>query len=154
TRLTATRAAESEPQWSPDGRFLAFARDNSVWALEVERGRELQLTVAGGDSLQPASIEWAPDSRHVAVVTRDQRGQRDLVVPNYLGERVATGSVKEGYSDNGVRVVATTWLYDDKMRIETRDPFPVKAVRLGAGKHPQLTGVAWSPDASRLAITD
>ncbi len=154
TRLTATKAGESELSWSPDGRFLAFVRDNSVWALEVDRGRELQLTVAGGDSLQPSSLQWASDGRWLAFLARDEHGQKDLLIPSYLGERVTTGNVKQGFPEIGVRVVGTSWLTHDKGRMDARDPFVSKAVRLGPGNHPQVSAIAWSPDGHRLAISD
>ena len=153
-RLTVTRAAESDAAWSPDGHFLAFTRDNAVWALEVDRGRELQLTPAGGDSLHPSALQWSPDGNRLALLGRDERGLPDLLVPNFLGERVGTGHVKEGYPDNGVRVVDVRWLRDPRRKLEAGEPFPVTALRLGAGKHPSITALAWSPDSRHLAITE
>jgi len=153
TRLTATRSFEGELAWSPNGRYLAFTRDNAVWALEVDRGRELQLSSAGGDSIQPSSLQWSPDSRFLAFMGRDDRGLRDLAIPYYLGERVSTGSAKEGYPDNTVRIVDARWL-EGKTRLESRDPFPVHALRLGAGKHAALGAMAWSPNGRWLALTD
>jgi len=153
-RLTATRAGEGELAWSPDSRFLAFTRDAAVWALEVERGRELQLTPAGGDSLDPSTLQWSPDGNRLAFLGRDVRGQRELLVPNFLGERVSTGRAKEGYPDNGVRVVNARWLRDPRRKIEATDPFPVTALRLGAGKHPSITALAWSPDSKHLAFSE
>jgi dipeptidyl aminopeptidase/acylaminoacyl peptidase len=153
-RLTATRSAESDVVWSPDGRHVAFVRDVAAWALEVGRGRELQLTAAGGDSLIPTSLQWSPDGRRIAIVTRDERPQRSLLVPNYLGERVTTGEVKEGYPDQGVRIVDVRWLNDDGGRRDAANPFPVVPVRLGAGRHPLVSAVAWSPDGRRIVFTD
>lgn len=153
-RLTATRAAENELAWSPDGHFLAFTRESSVWALEVDRGRELQLTPAGGDSLDPSALQWSPDGNRLAFLGRDVRGQRELLVPNFLGERVSTGKAREGYPDNGVRVVNVRWLQDPRRKIEASDPFPVTALRLGAGKHPSITALAWSPDGKHLAVSE
>ncbi|MGH7699652.1 MAG: prolyl oligopeptidase family serine peptidase [Gemmatimonadales bacterium] len=43
-RLTETRAAESRPAWSADGRTVYFTRDDNGWALDLAGGRVRQLT--------------------------------------------------------------------------------------------------------------
>jgi len=163
-RVTYTRAGEGEPVWSPEGRRLAFLRGGAVWMLELERGLEVQLTEAGGDSLVPSSLAWAPDGRRLAFITRDDRGRRDLVIPNYLEERVATRSVKEGLPNMGVRFVELGELMPAAS--PARKPASVRApasadeafrtvsVRLGEGKHCNVSAIAWAPDGTRLAITE
>jgi dipeptidyl aminopeptidase/acylaminoacyl peptidase len=155
-RLTRTPDAESEPCWSPDGRFLAFVRGGALWALQVDRTRLVQLTAAGGDSAAASAPQWSPDGRRIAYTTRDDRGLADLLVPNYLGDRVTTDSVKEGFPDQAVRVVETAALWDDDdSRAGLSDePLRVVRMRLGPGKHPAVGAVAWSPDSRRLAILE
>ncbi|MGH7644991.1 MAG: prolyl oligopeptidase family serine peptidase, partial [Gemmatimonadales bacterium] len=43
-RLTDTRAAESAPSWSADGRTVLFTRDDNAWALDLGGGRLAQLS--------------------------------------------------------------------------------------------------------------
>jgi dipeptidyl aminopeptidase/acylaminoacyl peptidase len=155
-RLTYTRASESEIAWSPDGERIAFVRDRTLWLLEVARGLEVQLTEAAGDSLVPSSVVWSPDGRRIAFITRDDRGRRDLVIPHYLDERVVHKSVKEGFPDMGARIVEVGDLEGEgapSLR-KADELFRNVRVRLGDGKHPYITAIAWAPDGARLAITE
>ena len=36
TQITASEKAIGEPQWSPDGRRLAFVRDEEIWIVEAD----------------------------------------------------------------------------------------------------------------------
>src|SRR2546422_946392 len=40
TQLTASEKAVTDPQWSPDGRRLAFVRDGSIWTIELDGSRQ------------------------------------------------------------------------------------------------------------------
>jgi len=140
---------------------LAFLRGVAVWMLEVDRGLEVQLTEAGGDSLVPSSLTWAPDGSRLAFITRDDRGRRDLVVPNYLDERVVAKTVKEGLPNMGVRCIELGELVSrPRQPVSARAPasaeeaFRTVRMRLGEGKHPNISAIAWSPDGTRLAITE
>jgi dipeptidyl aminopeptidase/acylaminoacyl peptidase len=73
-----------KPQWSPDGRTLAFYRSDGttgalqLWTYELAHGRALQLThFAGGIDPDPKSGEagaarfsWSPDGRKIAFASR------------------------------------------------------------------------------------
>ena len=39
TQLTASEKPVSDPQWSPDGRRLAFVRDDEIWVIEADGSR-------------------------------------------------------------------------------------------------------------------
>lgn len=155
-RLTYTRGGESDPVWSPDGRSIAFLRDGALWLLQPEVALEVQLTEAGGDSAAPSNLRWSPDSRRIAYTVRDDRGLADLVVPDYLGERVKNATVKEGFPEMGVRIVELGALAarPDPAKILRDEKFRRVAVRLPGKKHPLVSAVAWSPDATRLAVSE
>jgi len=40
TQVTASEKAVSDPQWSPDGRRLAFVRDDEIWVVEADGSRQ------------------------------------------------------------------------------------------------------------------
>src|SRR4029077_10647319 len=73
-QITSSTDSESSPRFSPDGRHLAFtserpgkAKGEQVWLLDRMGGEAVQLTEMKG-RLQ--AYEWAPDSKHLALVVR------------------------------------------------------------------------------------
>ena len=44
TQLTASEKPISDPQWSPDGRRLAFVRDDEIWVIESDGSRLTKVT--------------------------------------------------------------------------------------------------------------
>src|SRR5215207_2147310 len=66
-QLTASEKPISDPQWSPDGRRLAYVRDNALHVLEANGSRDVEATA------HPAGISaprWSPDGRRLAFVSR------------------------------------------------------------------------------------
>jgi dipeptidyl aminopeptidase/acylaminoacyl peptidase len=63
---------------SPDGRWIAFARnhptidgpDQSIWLCAVD-GQPVQLRRLGADTEEISAIIWSADSRRVAFLTND-----------------------------------------------------------------------------------
>ncbi|MFV8753292.1 DPP IV N-terminal domain-containing protein [Nannocystaceae bacterium ST9] len=57
-RITADRALDSSPEWSPDGRWLLFSSDrsgvNNVYAWDSESERVRQVTNVLGGAFEPA----------------------------------------------------------------------------------------------------
>ena len=67
--------SESQPRWSPDGKFLSFVssrpgpnRGSQIWLLDVRGGEARQITDTKG-SIQ--GYEWSPDSKRLVMVIRD-----------------------------------------------------------------------------------
>ena len=73
--LTSGSGTEREPSFSPDGRFLAFARrvESSwhLWLLDFDTGLERQLTWQPGNDRQPA---WSGDGKHLYFASDRGRG--------------------------------------------------------------------------------
>jgi Tol biopolymer transport system component len=59
-RLTAT-SGDSQPVWSPDGRRIAFVRNNQIWTMNANGTAQTRVTVAGGE--HPT---WSPDGKWLA----------------------------------------------------------------------------------------
>lgn len=69
-QLTNGPGYDHQPDWSPDGRFIAYAcyRDDTVelWALELATGKTWPLTQNGAVNLEP---RWSPDGSRIAFVS-------------------------------------------------------------------------------------
>lgn len=76
---------------SPDGRHIAFLRDNNVWVKDVDgseasytpsgapvRGNERQLSFDGTDQNYYAGLYWSPDSKKVASIQREYVKERQI----------------------------------------------------------------------------
>jgi TolB protein len=73
-RLTRTPATENEPEWSPDGRLIAYVREAPggsahVFALRPD-GRGVRRVTSG--PVEDSSPTWSPNSRELAFVRNDE----------------------------------------------------------------------------------
>lgn len=88
-RLTNNPAEEKNPTLSPDGKYVAFTRDNDLYAVDVQSGKEIRYTTDATDVIyngysswiyfeeilgRPTKYKafwWAPDSKHLAFMHFD-----------------------------------------------------------------------------------
>ena len=57
TRLTSAPGAEEEAQFSPDGRLLAYVRNNNLYVTDLA-GRERALTTDGAPLILNGKLDW------------------------------------------------------------------------------------------------
>jgi dipeptidyl-peptidase-4 len=57
-QLTATPVPEKNPHFSPDGKYVAFTRNNNLYVLDIASGLELQLTNDGSDTIYNGWASW------------------------------------------------------------------------------------------------
>ncbi len=83
-RLTTTSAEEQNPVISPDGKYVAFTRDNNLYAINLSDGKETQYTSDGSEAIKNGwaswlyyeeilgrptryrAFWWSPDGSHIA----------------------------------------------------------------------------------------
>lgn len=70
TQLTDGPGYDHQPDWSPDGRFIAYAsyRDDAIelWLLDLTSGRVRPLTANRNVNVEP---RWSPDGTRLAFVS-------------------------------------------------------------------------------------
>lgn len=89
-RLTRDEAEEEYPTFSPDGRHLAFVKENDLFSVDVATGTAARLTTTGEAHVlngkldwvyeeelagrrSGRSYEWAPDGTAIAYLRLDER---------------------------------------------------------------------------------
>ena len=116
---------EKNPTLSPDGKFVAFTRENDLYAVEVSSGKEIRYTTDGSDvvyngwsswvyyeeilgrSTRYKAFWWSPDSKRLAFMRFDDSQVPMFPIyasPGQHGYVEKTRYPKAGDKNPGVRV--------------------------------------------------
>jgi len=152
--LTANRANDRHPDWSPDGTQITFASDRSgnfdVYVMQNNGAEPRNLT---NNSANDNSPDCSPDGRSILFIS-DRDGGLDVYTV-----AVADGTVQRITSD-GARKSAPTWSPDGSLiafwegaegqeQIVTFDLTSGMRAPLTAGA--PSSWAAWSPDGNSIA---
>jgi Tol biopolymer transport system component len=154
------------PQWSPDGRRLAYIRnaadESAIWVGRAKGGRRiLQRHVLD----YPQSLSWSPDGRRVAFVGSPAgvaAGAAVLVANANGAQRRAVSSVTPQLDDpsvgfvkwspNAKRIAFLRWAADGNASLCVTDLNGRERVLVPAAS---ISDFAWSPGGRWLAyLTD
>src|SRR4051812_10069596 len=132
-RLNAGPGWNGDPQWSPDGRSIAFVSDRA--------GKRQIFTIpaAGGESSRLTSAEagvnefrWAPDTKSIAFTTDADRNP-------HSGRNERYGDFEIVRSDETASSLWRVWP-DSRLK------------ELIGNKRYSVGAFAWSPDGTRIAF--
>ena len=170
SQVTASEKPVSDPQWSPDGRRLAFVREEEIWVVESDGSR---LTRVVGKPAGGREPRWSPDGHRLAFLSRRRgwtqvwlidapvpRRGRPATEPKPPRARVLT--------ESGIDVDAFEWSPDGARiavmaprRPEAEETSQIALVdvasgecRVVAGERSIDVGVRWLPDGSLLFTSD
>ena len=158
-RLTRTPSREKIGRLSPDGRSVAFVRDNDLFVLDCASGAERRLTSDGGPAILNGALSyiyweeifhhvddgfwWSPDSKAIAFLRSDDSG---VDVSTFTSFRPAVPEVvtqrypRVGRPNPAVRL-GVVELADG--RTSWMEPVPGQEY---------ILGVTWRPDARAVAV--
>lgn len=158
--VAMTDAEETSPRFSPDGKWLAFVRDNDIYAWNIKSQEETRLTTDGTDTLLNGTVSWvyweellnradrgfvwSPDSSAIAYLQTDESGVGEMHYVHFepnLPKVIKQRHPKPGQANPRVRAGVVT-LEDAK----------TTWVDLGSYPYEYLARVKWLPDSQRLAV--
>jgi dipeptidyl-peptidase-4 len=156
-RLTATEAFETDPKFSPRGRYVSFVRDQDLFAVDVATGAERRLTTGGGGTLSHGMAEfvaqeemsrdtgywWSPDEKHVAYAEVDESPVAE--VERFEIDAAGVRVLKQRYPATGKANAKV------RLAILALDSGESAWCELGT-KDYYLARVEWYPEGDRLVV--
>src|SRR5678816_618910 len=120
-QLTFEPGLETDPSWSPDGRFIAYSSDQSgnfdIWVRSVGEGNSVQVTSSQAHDWQP---NWSPDG--LSLVFRSEKDGGGLYVVPALGgneRRLCNFGYRPRWSPDGSQVVFYSSAYPGVVKSKT-----------------------------------
>ncbi len=162
TRLTFDEGLQTQPRWSPDGRFVAYASDKAgnfdIWVQPLGGGRAVQVTNDPAHDWMPA---WSPDGNNIAF-----RSERDgggiFVAPAFGGRerRVSTLGYHPEWSPDSARLLfyvraplhGSTGVEPRLYVANLSGGAPERILADSLGGFANVERITWLADGQRLAI--
>lgn len=155
-QITFGERGESQPQWSPDGRFISFvaARGSAVPGEDGPRPQIYLMRADGGEAWRLTDAKegvtayaWSPDSRQIAYLTPDpQPPQVEADIKKRDDERVFEGDFRYTH----LWIIEVPQVPQGPQAASGAVP---QARRLTEGVDFTLSGQpSWAPDGRRLAV--
>jgi len=141
-QLTRGEKSSSNPQWSPDEKWLAFTSSRNgdkrqIYAIRPTGGEAFQLT----DSETGVSgYKWSRDSRAIAYTAREPESKDMKKRKEHVGDFLV---VRGEYQHTHL------WSFDvdEALKLSTKGKQHTK------GKSFNVTGFSWSPDGTKIAFS-
>lgn len=141
-QLTRGNKSALNPQWSPDGEWLAFASSrvgdkSQIFAIRPGGGEALQLTKS---ETSVNGFSWSDDGKSIAFTAADPVSKQLKDRKEHLGEY---GVVRREYSHTHIRT------FDVAEAMEE----PVAGKQRTKGKDFSVGAFSWAPDGASIAFS-
>ena len=100
SRLTSAKGDEEQPAFSPNGKLVAFVRDNDLYVTDLT-GKERRLTTDGGPKRLNGKLDWvyqeeiygrgtwkgywwSPESTHIAFLQLDETNVPEYTIVDHI----------------------------------------------------------------------
>ena len=170
---TAEVAPSDAERPSPDGRWIAFARDENLWVRDAATGDETQLTTDGekdfgygaipegccqeitsrraGRERSPV-LQWSPDSRRIATHRYDEREVERFHLLEAADGRPILHTWAYALPGDSIIPTSELWIFDVEARAGVRaevDPQPGNFARGDT----TYADVQWTADGASVFYT-
>ncbi len=157
-RLAAGNRPQSNAQFSPDSRQVAWVMGNDLYVHDLERGKTRRLTKDGSDTIingkadwlyeeefsLTRAYEWSPDSKTIALLRFDQGHVRTYSLVDEMGQYPTVTTVR--YPKVGERNSVVTLGLVDVRKGKTR------WVDLGPEPDIYIPRLTWTGKTGELAF--
>lgn len=160
TRLTTAKGEEEEATFSPDGKRVAFVRNNDLFVVDLN-GNERRLTTDGNEKTLNGKLDWvyqeevygrgqwkaywwSPDSARIAFLRLDERPVPEYTVVDHIPYRPELEVYPYPKAGDPNPLVA--------LKIAGANGGDIVTVDIGryAEVQPLIVNVEWTPDAKTL----
>ena len=163
-QLTSTpKESESQPKWSPDGRYLAFIsgrgdenETDQLWLLDRAGGEARKLTEG---KLSVENYAWSPDGKRLALILKD--GEPEEKSEDGTGKAEAAAAKPKADPKRPKPIVIDRYYFKQdiegylgarRSRLYVLDLATNKAERVtDAGDYDEVLP-SWSPDGRQIAF--
>ncbi len=141
-QLTRGKKSSSGPDWSPDGRWLAFTSSrvddkSQLFVINPSAGEAIQLTKS---ETGVNGYAWSPDGRTIAFTATDPEAKETKDRRDFYGDFEV---VREEYRFTHL------WTVDVAEALKA----PQAGKRRTSGKDWTVGGFDWSPDGAKIGFT-
>lgn len=161
TRLTKTEGDEQEASFSPDGKSVAFVRDNNLFVTDTATQHERQLTTGGNENVLNGIFDWvyqeeiygrgnfhaywwSPDSSRIAYIQLDEHKVHRFTIPDHIPYRQTVEEElypKAGDPNPEARLFTVAIAEGQPVELSLESYRSVE---------PLVVDVSWSPDSSKV----
>ena len=109
--ILSTQKNISSPQWAPDNRHIALAKDGEIWIADSETAGYRQITSREDDEPGYIVSSWSGDGEYIFALKYDTSDYREIYFPEYVDKFVEPGMSERGQAH----------LYASKIEVESKE---------------------------------
>lgn len=158
THLTTDGIYRRDPTFSPNGKMIAFIKEENLWTLNIASGEEQQLTAEGSKDILIGQMDyvyeeefhirtgffWSPNSEYIAFYRSDESVEPEMAFVNYMPLHNPADIIRYAKPGdrNAIVTVGVVAVKDGKINyIDTGEETDI-----------YLPRVKWLPDSQMLAV--